>query len=63
MKLVIVIEYDVNPEGCPILPAEAMEVLRERMLHPDLPNTKQRQVYAAIGGDADAVLSVFEALP
>ena len=58
-RMVIVIEYDANPDADQPL-AEAMEQVRARMHHPDQPNIKVVQVYAAIKESAEQVLAVFE---
>jgi len=58
-SVVIVIEYDINPESS-MLFDEAIEQVRQRMVHPDQPHTKVVQVYAAILDDAQKILDIFK---
>jgi hypothetical protein len=58
-RFVIVVEYEADADEEEPL-AKAVEQIRERMHHPDQPDAKVVQVYAAIRESADAVLSVFE---
>ncbi len=61
-QAIIVIEYDINPE-VNLLFDEAIEQVRQRMNHPDQPNTKVVQIYAAIDEDAQRVLDIFNHPP
>lgn len=58
-RAIIVIEYDINPESS-MLFDEAIEQVRQRMIHPDQPHTRVVQVFAAINDDAQSILDIFE---